>query len=418
LGNAESAIGWHLAGGVIAPAQWQSLLDRLSGQDAPPAELKTDNLLFGFLGRLDPDARRATVSALLEDFAAAGAADKAVRLLKCAPFRAETWAHLEALPEEWRQRYWHETYVRWERRDESEINTLIDRLLEAQRPRAAFSAVDMDFDKVETKRLVTLLRTVATSAAEPAGHFQLAHRDVSDAFKSLAARADTPRDELVQLEFMYITALDHSAYGIPTLEDELGQDPRLFLQLVALVYRRRDGGQDPAEWQIPDDERGRAAATTAYNVLRRVRRVPGTDKDDVINPAALRKWVDDARALGRSYGRGEVIDHLIGELLGKSPPGADGIWPCEPVRQALDAFASQDIADGMSIGRRNARGVHGRGEGGSDERGLAAQYRGWSKAVLFQYPFTARFLEDLARSYDHEAVWHDTDASVRKRLNY
>jgi hypothetical protein len=67
----------------------------------------------------------------------------------------------------------------------------VDRLLEAQRPRAAFSAVHMEFDKVEIKRLVTLLRTVATSTAESAEHFQLAHHDVSNAFKSLAARADT-----------------------------------------------------------------------------------------------------------------------------------------------------------------------------------------------------------------------------------
>lgn len=418
LGNAESTIGWQLAGGVIAPAQWKNFLDRLSGQGAPPAGLKIDNLLSGFLGRLDPVARCATLSALLQDFAAGSAADKAVRLLKCAPFRAETWAHLEAVPEEWRRCYWHETYVRWERQDESEINTLVDRLLEAQRPRAAFSTVHMDFDKLETKRLVTLLRTVATSAAEPAGHFQLAHHDVSNAFKSLAARADTPRDELAQLEFIYVTALDHSAYGIPTLEGELARDPRLFLQLIALVYRRRDDGQDPAEWSIRDDERRRAAATTAYNVLNRARRVPGTDEHGAIDPVALRKWIDDARSLGRLHGRGEVIDRIIGELLGKSPLGADGIWPCEPVRQALDAFTSQDIADGMLISRRNARGAHWRGEGGSNERGLAAQYHNWSKAVLFEYPFTAKFLEDLARSYDHEAVWHDTEASVRKRLNY
>jgi hypothetical protein len=100
LGNAENVIGWHLAGGVIAPAQWQSFLDRLSGQGAPSAELKIDNLLSGFLGRLDSDARHATLSELLEDYAGTSAADKAVRLLKCAPFRADTWAHLEALPEE------------------------------------------------------------------------------------------------------------------------------------------------------------------------------------------------------------------------------------------------------------------------------------------------------------------------------
>jgi hypothetical protein len=54
----------------------------------------------------------------------------------------------------------------------------------------------------------------------------------------------------------------------------------------------------------------------------------------------------------------------------------------------------------------------------SNERVLAAQYRGWAKAVSFQYPFTSKMLEEMARGYDREAVWHDTEANVRKRLNY
>jgi hypothetical protein len=47
----------------------------------------------------------------------------------------------------------------------------------------------------------------------------------------------------------------------------------------------------------------------------------------------------------------------------------------------------------------------------------AAQYRGWAKAVAFQYPFTAKLLEEMARSYDREAVWHDTEFNVRNRLD-
>jgi hypothetical protein len=58
------------------------------------------------------------------------------------------------------------------------------------------------------------------------------------------------------------------------------------------------------------------------------------------------------------------------------------------------------------------------GQGGNDERALAAKYRGWAKAVAFRHPLTAKVLEDMARTYDGEAVWHDTDANVRKRLNY
>ena len=60
----------------------------------------------------------------------------------------------------------------WGRHTPTELTELIDRLLEARRPRAAFHAVHMDFKDIETSRLKRLLRDVATVNAEPAGPFQ------------------------------------------------------------------------------------------------------------------------------------------------------------------------------------------------------------------------------------------------------
>ena len=418
LGNADSAIGWQLADGVIPLAEQGAFLWRLASRAEPPAALKIDNLLSGFLGRLDAETRMETLADLLERCRPVGAADIAIRLLKCSPFRAETWALLDTIPAEWRQRYWREAYVRWEGQDDREITMLVDRLLEAERPRAAFSAVCVDFKKIDTERLIKMLRAVAASVTEPAEQLQLSPYEISEAFKSLQERSTIARDELAQLEFMYFSALDHSDYGIPTLEAALADDPNLFMYLVALVYRRKDDEQDPSELSILDEKRRQATATTCYSILHRTRRTPGTNKDGVIDPVALRKWIEEVRALAIVHGRSETTDHIIGELLGRCAGGADGIWPCESVCQVLDHFASQDMAEGASIGRYNSRGVQVRREGGSDERGLAAQYRGWSKALLFQYPFTAKLLEDIARSYDREAVWNDTDANVRKRLTY
>lgn len=419
LGNANGVVGWQLADGVIPPEQHVDVLARLAGQPAPPAEPKIDHLLSAFLGRLDADTRNQVVTELLLRFLRAGAegADKTIRILKCSPFRAETWKHVDTLPDDLRQRYWRETYVQWERQDETEFNTIVDRLLEAQRPRAAFNAVHMDFKKVETERLIKLLRGVATSSVEPADRFRFNQYEISDAFKSLQKRPGILPETLAQLEFMYVEVLDHSEYGIPTLERELAAEPRLFMQLVSLVYRRRDDGEDPAEWTIGDKERRAAAATSSFSVLRRASRIPGTQDDGSVDGNTLLKWIEDVRALGRSHGRIESADYSIGELLAKAPPGKDGIWPCEGVRQVLDAVASQDIARGLSIGRYNLRGAQWRGAGGQQERDLATQYRGWAKAVAFQWPFTAKFLEQLAHTYDREAVWHDTDANVRKRLS-
>ena len=122
--------------------------------------------------------------------------------------------------------------------------------------------------------------------------------------------------------------------------------------------------------------------------------------------------------LAREYGRVEIGDQMIGQLLSHCPPGGDGVWPCEPVRETIDDVGSQEIASGMVVGIRNARGATWRGEGGAQERGFAEQYRSWAREVAFEHPFTANMLEQVAASYDHDAKWWDNEDGVRRRLGY
>jgi hypothetical protein len=74
------------------------------------------------------------------------------------------------------------------------------------------------------------------------------------------------------------------------------------------------------------------------------------------------------------------------------------------------------MAIGFRVGTYNARGAVWRGEGGGQERDLAARYRARAGELAIEYPYMSNVLEDLARSYDHDARWHDTDSVVRKRL--
>ena len=182
-----------------------------------------------------------------------------------------------------------------------------------------------------------------------------------------------------------------------------------------MVFKRKDGGVDPPEWNL-EAARQRDIGTQAYRMLHDMRRLPGTQDDGKIDKAVLKDWISQVRALCASNAREEVGDSTIGELLAKSPEGKDGIWPCEEVRDVLEDVGTTNIARGMSIGRRNARGVQWRDVGGKQERELATKYRGWSRKLSFDWPFTARLLEDLAKNYDHEAKWYDVDETVNKRL--
>ena len=416
--GAENAIGWALADGVVSQSVHAAFLEHLAGQAEPPPEAKVATVMMGFLLKLDPQARQALLSGLLEKFVANDLRDKALRLLRAAPFRIETWAHLVSLPEEWQGEYWKTAYVRWEDQDETETNYLVDALVAVGRPRAAFNVIHMDFNKLETNRLANLLNAVATSSDEPTGSFRLARHELSDAFESLSTRPDTSRSELARLEFLYADALDHTKYGFPTLEQELGKDPNLFFQLMRIAFRRHDKGEDPPEWHIENEAAHQASARAAYAVLSKLTRLPGTDDKGNVNADALIRWIKEVRDLARPHSRLEVTDSVVGQMLGRCAVGKDDVWPSEPVRRALDAIGSDDVASGFHTGRYNTRGVHCTDGTGIEEHRMAEQYRVWSAAVAFEYPFTAKALEWLACSYEREAEMHNTDANVRRRLEH
>ncbi len=94
---------------------------------------KLDNFMQGFISFIDEDIRSTVVSSLAET----ATVGQNVRLLKCAPCREQTWRLLDGQDVHVRDRYWDEVLPAMARFTESETSEVIDRLLEAKRPRAA-----------------------------------------------------------------------------------------------------------------------------------------------------------------------------------------------------------------------------------------------------------------------------------------
>jgi hypothetical protein len=274
----------------------------------------------------------------------------------------------------------------------------------------------MAFDNVETSRLKRLLEQVGTCDAEPAGTYRLDPHYISEALSILDTRPGVTRDEMARLEFLFIRALDYSEHGIPNLERELVESPRLFVQVLALAFKRNDAGQDPPEWRIHNAEQRQAAALAAYTLLDKIRRIPGTDENGTINAADLKTWVTEARSLCLEHGRAAIGDQKIGQILAAAPVGDDGIGPCKPVREVLEDIASPEIALGMGVAVYNSRGMHYLCEDGAEDRALALKYRTWSRQLAFEYPYVANLVEQIAARYDRDADREASDAAVRRRL--
>ena len=390
--------------------------------EAESAE-KLDAFMQGFMSCLDEDIRSTVVSTLTET----AAVDKIVRLFKCAPFRDPTWRLLDRQDGQVQDRYWRTVFPAIARFTESETTELIDRLLAAGRPAAAFSAVEFDWVKVETSRLKRLLADVIGShseSEESEDYFKIQSWHLSAALDSLDGRPGVTVDEMAQLEFSCSDALlslrrtKHRGHGIPNLERRISESPRLFVQAVALVFKRKDEGQDPPEWRVDDPDHRASLLHAAFRLLGEISRVPGADDDGRVDLHSLSQWVAEARRLCRENGRAAIGDQQVGQLLSRAPAEQDGPWPCRAVCEVLETIASQDIAAGIKVGVYNSRGVVSRGldEGGTQERELSARYRGWAEQLAFDYPYVANILERIAKGYDRDAEREDSEVLVMKRL--
>ncbi|MGC6584108.1 HigA family addiction module antitoxin [Paenibacillus sp. Dod16] len=374
---------------------------------------KAEWCLQGFLLAIEDDSRVEVLQTAAQELPP----DELNRLFVNAPFQASTWRLLDGYGEDIHVGYWKDVFPSWSRHTTAELTEMIDNLLKVRRPRAAFHAVHMNFKDIETSRLKRLLRDVVTVDAEPAGQFKLDSYYISESLDSLNGRADVTRDEMAQLEFMFIDALDHSEHGIPNLERQIAESPVLFVQAVALAYKRRDEGEDPTEWKIENPEQRAAVAAAAHRLLEQITNIPGTDVNGKIDAEALIAWLTEVRRLCREFGRAEIGDHCLGQLLAKTPVGESGLWPCEAVCEAMEGIASPEIGRGFYIGVHNSRGVHWRNEGGEQERELAAKYHTLAERLYFDYPYVGRVLEEIAESYEHEARWQDSEAKISKRLH-
>ena len=411
--NGPGAVGQCLALSITdANAQASFLRQCLCTSDN--LERKIDLCIHGFMLSVDDGERGEILSAVAEG----RDIDWIVRLFRNAPFGQEAWRLLDQYDEEIRGRYWKEVTPYCNRHSEAELNEIIDRLLEAKRPHAAFHVVHLDWRQIETARLKRLLLKVATVPAEPTEWYRVDDYHISEALNSLDGRPDVTQDEMAQLEFLFIEALHHSKHGIPNLECQIAESPALFVQALALVFKRNDDGQDPLEWRAQDPERQKGLASAAYHLLRQIQQIPGTDQDGKINAETLLTWVIEVRRLCTEYGRAKIGDQKIGEVLSKAPTEEDGEWPCLPVCEVMERLASQEIGRGFRIGAYNRRGVHSRriGEGGAQERELAAQYRDWAKVRAFDYPYVSNVLEKIAEVYEQEGRQYDNETKIQKRL--
>jgi len=137
--------------------------------------------------------------------------------------------------------------------------------------------------------------------------------------------------------------------------------------------------------------------------------------DGSIDGVELKRWVVEVRRLAAEADRVAVTDVTIGGWLSDCQAESDGTWPPSVIAELLDSDQHEDMRRGFFTGVFNNRGVTSRamGEGGAQERVLAARFRERAAAVAPRYPRLAEALNSVAKHYEHDARREDDEANLR-----
>ena len=208
------------------------------------------------------------------------------------PGRPVGWRVAEALGDGVASAYWNKVHIRfWDDTDVEDIEHAVEELLAFQRPRAAFSAVEIVRDRLSPGYWVRILQAIA-QGEEPDGPFPSAYH-LDEVLHYLDTSEEVSTEQIVNLELPFIPLLcnyGHRQHDRKlTVHRELARDPKLFVQLLTWLYRRRDRAIEPEQKEF-SAERREFVAQLAYHALTGWREVPGGQENGEIDGDEFTTW--------------------------------------------------------------------------------------------------------------------------------
>ena len=324
-----------------------------------------------------------------------------------APAVRETWQRLGDESQEVRTAYWES--IGWFSTGEWDAEDLAfaaRQLLLVGR--SAVAAQRLAFESVPYKLVIQILEALpvdVAASADQGPYIDVYH--IAEFFKKLDESEDVSDDTIARLEVPYLKTLNHHRPQL-ALHRQVVREPSLFADVITLAFKRADGQHEDSV----DEQMLERHAPVVFNVLWKLRLLPGKMEDGSVDIEALSTWVNEVRRMCRERDREDVGDQQVGQVLANAPVGEDGVWPCAPIRDLLDGLASRNIGIGFTIGKRNLRGTTSRGvfDGGEQERSLADGYRQDAETISARWPYTAKLLRQLATSYESQARQEDQEA--------
>lgn len=378
------------------------------------ASSASSHCISGLLNRLPPESLEPLLDALIKTATEQGwDSRKWVSLLCLIHSCRKIWELVDTLGAEVAQTYWNRIEAGRSHFDEAaDLNFVLEKLLEAGRPRAALELSQYDLPRTEPS---LLLRTIQTLLATPEADGPLIDSwHLGEIFESLEKSPVASRELLIQVEFSLFEALGYGQeQRAATLLSAVMSDPVLFTELIGLCYKP---GRGYPEEMGEIDEKRRALARIARKVLRACRQLPGQNDNDAFDDQKFNLFVETAIHSCEQSGRQEPCQYHLGEVLARSCGFGSTDLPAPAVLEFLDRPDMAKLRRGFCFGTWNDRGMTSRDPraGGEQERHLAKLYRSKSEQLQSQYPQVAAMYESIAKHYDIDGEREDIEAKLRQ----
>ncbi|EYF04190.1 Hypothetical protein CAP_4667 [Chondromyces apiculatus DSM 436] len=334
----------------------------------------------------------------------------------------QVWNVIDDLPDDLKRAYWLGVeFITDDNVPREDLERALCNMLDAGNVCWAMTNVAYSKTELSPEVVVRVLKTFAISPPAEANGFvnestapymleQLLQR-----LESLPEAETLHAQLLVDLELIYACITPEAHRPLRHLSAAFAASPQTFIEQVKRRYRRR---HDPPLVLTPEEQEPiRQRAEAACRLLVAWNGYPGQGEppqraEEILHDwslQVLRSLVAEDRA---STGASEVA-----RVLARAPDAEDGHWPCIAARRLLELEEFPRLSHALQMAKWNMRGMTRRslGEGGKQERALASRYRDAAKAVALTWPRSADMLDELAASYEWDAVRQDAEAQITLR---
>jgi len=340
--------------------------------------------------------------------------EKVVNLFLSLPQNKKVWSLLENFNLEIQQGYWEKVNpLLFDSTTEDKLY-ILEQLIRVKRHFTALGTAAMFKGEIAPKLVFQLLMKAALE--ESKDNFNIVNSwDIEELFKIIDGSEEITKDEIAQLEWLYLPILARVGGRRPPkmLHQELSENSEFFAEVIRYVYRPKN--KDAEEEKDLSEELKQKRAYLAWELLNSWKIIPGSDGSGKIDYNKLKTWVDKARKLCKEADRLDVCDIHIGQVLAHAIEDKNGNWPPEEVCKIIEEIESKGLDKGFRIGIYNKRGIVSKAlfEGGEQERRLAEQYRNYADNLANKFPRTSAILKKVAELYENEAKREDKEAEKR-----